>query len=785
LQSSVVWLNARQIAGFYHWLDPIPQLMVQKNLTGYGQVMEDDGATKNCVVLNVSTGKLSTGDCSTKQDFVCIEDTQLKPLFHSSEHVSVALRTNRPPILQSSQLPDLTLTCRAAFRNGSAFMEAIRGSYAYAYVWTKNDVYLNESFRSIQPEKVIERTTFSHSYASSQGHYRCGLKALPSGSTVWSNTVTVVLEAGRRPGVTGKTAAIRGPDGAPLRSASGPRAGVHVLFAILSRKSVLRILEAQDGLGRKLQRSVAAGTVSCPRVTQPGQRAAGRASLERPRPSAGRTERLCDPHRDREPGYADPRSRAYSSHGIYQTTARSVDCQSIACGLRKSRNRKRKGQEGAAEQMDRQKAHHRQVHVLFAILSRKSVLRILEAQDGLGRKLQRSVAAGTVSCPRVTQPGQAWPEALRKKGGKGELEISGTHVSELQGTPSHREALSSGAAARAPVKRERMSLVRRGQTGSLDPEEERTIVNRISTLLANPDSFLRRMVVPGTAEVYKYRILALMLRETRLNVNDQLVYIYLEDMRPVVRRCEGNFTVGASWGPVQGVCMMRPSQRTLDLKALSMEEVSSESMGATADRLQQLTTEKRSLDPLDIVYVAKTVENIASTGVVSRQVAQDVVTALDNVLNAEESTLQLSRSANSTNRLLGAMEEVSRRLDSDTVVFQRSVALGRISKFQPSTLGVAIHLDLEQRYNFVDARNLTQGTDVAFVFSKSNQFQLDRELSIGVMGSSSLFEDSFQPADDESSELVFEICSSVLLAKYENEEVDNVREPFSIYFKQS
>lgn len=66
------------------------------------------------------------------------------------------------------------------------------------------------------------------------------------------------------------------------------------------------------------------------------------------------------------------------------------------------------------------------------------------------------------------------------------------------------------------------------------------------------------------------RILALMLRETRLNVNDQLVYIYLEDMRPVVRRCEGNFTVGASWGPVQGVCMMRPSQRTLDLKALSM-----------------------------------------------------------------------------------------------------------------------------------------------------------------------------------------------------------------------
>ncbi|KAM7303583.1 adhesion G-protein coupled receptor G2 [Ixodes scapularis] len=334
---------------------------------------------------------------------------------------------------------------------------------------------------------------------------------------------------------------------------------------------------------------------------------------------------------------------------------------------------------------------------------------------------------------------------------------------------------------------------------SLDPEEERTIVSRISTLLANPASILRTMVVPGTAEVTSTEICFSETTKHDTGFLDTLSWpatavgslatsnetCIHEDMRPVVRRCEGNFTAGASWGPVQGVCLMQPSQRTLDLKALSMEEVSSESMGATADRLQQLTTEKRSLDPLDIVYVATTVENIASTGAVSRQVAQDVVTALDNVLNAEQSTLYLSRSANSTNRILGAMEQVSRRLDSDTVVFQRSVALGKISKFQESTLGVAIHLDLEQRYNFVDTRNLTQGTDVAFVFSKSNQFQLDRELNIGVMGASSLFEDSFQPTDDESSELAFEICSSVLLANYENEEVDNVREPFSIYFKQS
>lgn len=96
------------------------------------------------------------------------------------------------PILLSWQLPELTLRCRAAFINGTSLRSVPPGRFAY--VWTKNDIYLNESLNSIIPEKVSELTTFRYSNESSQGHYRCGVKALPSGKTVWSDIVTVVLE---------------------------------------------------------------------------------------------------------------------------------------------------------------------------------------------------------------------------------------------------------------------------------------------------------------------------------------------------------------------------------------------------------------------------------------------------------------------------------------------------------------------------------------------------------------------------------------------------------------
>ncbi|CAN8005031.1 unnamed protein product, partial [Ixodes hexagonus] len=1208
LQSSIVWLNARQIAGFYHWLDPIPQLVV--NHSGYGQVLEDDGAMNDCVTLNVSSGVLSTSVCSNKHDFVCIEDKQLpRPGFRlPGEHVNVVLRPNRPPILHSSQLPDLTLTCRAGFTNGSVFMEATRGSYAYAYVWTKNGIYLNETFRSIQPEKVSERTAFAHSYASSQGHYRCGLKALPSGSTVWSGTVTVVLEGElQQPSfdfdthprrsllakhilcfpvfrpystIPNSTVENSSTSRSSLVSKTSKTSSTSMSSSLTSKSSKLSFGKFRTSLGFEFERfrnfrtalrlefekfaifehrrvsnskcsevsntaEIRIGKVRiyCPswnldfirgytqhyvgavptipmcltkslelvprqckvnftssaklarfdfkqchyykaptleasefsqccifenitmtstskernsRLTWaqaaevcnrwhgflpvssttrpgewsglslkygyiqadsrgypdvldalkrsgllvpeivPGQSPSGKCFVIAPPPSAaarsgwlsgeGEPEPLADyPLTEDHVLYSTPCTgeRPFSCTLKYERGIRSLspcprrgwldwDSGNKCLWVNYTRTGFESAQEACASFGGQLATFKREVSYLTTIVLLLNEKGGLQKPDTYWMGLRRSTSgtyewidgeplttsnwhprtdyterAGQIRvnryyprhplelrwslgnaasrlpfiCEIPLKTGNAWlrvqmtraerrvtfrcnvsPEVLpgtiiwykdglgvkgnRLQTGTDDVvltEISATRDSPyLQGyywcegltvdrfrrvesrkqllrfsdvkslacslqlaqpmiqPPSYR-SLRSFTDFASVFRDDVLSIVQRTSHGyrpyevqvtsivegtnltafvnflvylkmplrvprSLDLEEERAIISQLSTSLANPDRELRKIVVPGTAVVSSTEICFPEVTQHEVGLMDTLSWpttavgslatsietCIHEDMRPVVRRCEGNFTVGAFWGPVQGICMMTPTQRTLDLKALSQEQVNNENMGATADQLKHLSAESESLDPLDVVYVAATVENIASTGAISRMVAENVVAALDNVRNAEESTLQLSRSANSTNRILGAMEGVSLRLDSDTVVFRGSVALGRISKSQPSTLGVAIHLDLEQTYSFEDQCSLpyatytlyAQGTDVAFVFSKSDQFQLDHELSIGIMGTSPLFEDSFQLVHDES-ELVPEICSSVLLANYEKQDVHNVREPFSIYFKQS
>ncbi|XP_070385625.1 uncharacterized protein [Dermacentor albipictus] len=194
LGSSYVWLNLRMIQGFFHWLDPIPQLFKQTYSSPYGDAIAAHNYHHGCAVLNTSSGAIETRPCDEQHPFVCIEDKQLRPLDVSGEAVSVELTSNQTPVLLSWNLPYLRLACRAQLRNGTVLREARPGSYAYAHVWTKNGVFLDHTYPSLQPEKVSEPNAYTHSNVSSQGRYRCGLKALPSGSIAWSNVVTVVLE---------------------------------------------------------------------------------------------------------------------------------------------------------------------------------------------------------------------------------------------------------------------------------------------------------------------------------------------------------------------------------------------------------------------------------------------------------------------------------------------------------------------------------------------------------------------------------------------------------------
>ncbi|XP_037523798.2 uncharacterized protein LOC119400987 [Rhipicephalus sanguineus] len=194
LGSSYVWLNMRMIQGFFHWLDPVPQLFRQKYNSAYGNEITSYSFHHGCAVLNTSVGSIETRPCDDKHQFLCIQDNLLRPRNVSDGALSVELRSDQSPILLSGNLPDLRLTCRAKSRNGMLLKEEWLGNYAYAHVWTKNGIFLDNTYPSLQPEKASELNAYIHSSPSSQGRYRCGLKALPSGRTVWSNVITVVLE---------------------------------------------------------------------------------------------------------------------------------------------------------------------------------------------------------------------------------------------------------------------------------------------------------------------------------------------------------------------------------------------------------------------------------------------------------------------------------------------------------------------------------------------------------------------------------------------------------------
>ncbi|KAH9380009.1 hypothetical protein HPB48_006173 [Haemaphysalis longicornis] len=101
---------------------------------------------------------------------------------------------SRSPILPSYNLPDLELTCQAFFGNGTMLSRAELVSYGYTFVWTKNGVYLNHTESSLSPVQLRELNVYTHTIESSQGAYRCGVKALPSGNIIWSQVVNVVLE---------------------------------------------------------------------------------------------------------------------------------------------------------------------------------------------------------------------------------------------------------------------------------------------------------------------------------------------------------------------------------------------------------------------------------------------------------------------------------------------------------------------------------------------------------------------------------------------------------------
>lgn len=327
--------------------------------------------------------------------------------------------------------------------------------------------------------------------------------------------------------------------------------------------------------------------------------------------------------------------------------------------------------------------------------------------------------------------------------------------------------------------------------------DEDSTITRLKAALLQPNEHLVKTlsVLPGTAEVFSTRLCSNITTDYSTGLHRTLHWPATAvgsiampdevcigaDNRPVVRLCEGNYTVGAYWGEIRGSCTVMPSRSTVDLKNLSMVYVTPRNVLPTTVHLQNLTSQAMDLEPQGVVYAATTLANIGSVRRLNREVAENVVSSLDNIINANATSLSLSRTANSTNMILHSMEEVSAGLESLGIVFDGSTALGKLPLGE-SLSGIALNPSGRNWYNFSRPEELTGGTDVAVMFprtgSESCGFEANNaNITLGLLSHSALF--------GSSSNALDVMCAPILLVRYEDCEVENSDQPYSFYFRDN
>lgn len=131
-------------------------------------------------------------------------------------------------------------------------------------------------------------------------------------------------------------------------------------------------------------------------------------------------------------------------------------------------------------------------------------------------------------------------------------------------------------------------------------------------------------------------------------------------------------------------------------------------------------------------------------------------------------------------RMLNVMEEMSAQLQSGTLVFHGSVAMGKPRL--ESTQGIAIRLEFEDSYSFVDPLTLTQGTDAAILFPNDLPMTQEDDVGVVIMHANTLLRSL---SDVRHDEMVSEVCSPILQVRYEGMNTRDLQEPVSLYFRTS
>ncbi|XP_022242223.1 uncharacterized protein LOC106460726 [Limulus polyphemus] len=156
---------------------------------------------------------------------------------------------------------------------------------------------------------------------------------------------------------------------------------------------------------------------------------------------------------------------------------------------------------------------------------------------------------------------------------------------------------------------------------------------------------------------------------------------------PVVRKCKGDFIVGASWRPVDGSCRGTLSKVSLALNDLSQVEVKKDNAFNVSSNMKNLTENHTIFQALDVYYVARIMEKISFINTVNVSTLHSIVHATDNILEIEESILESSqRKINATSMIVYALEKMLNRTQANVSLSLKQVAVSRSvnHQFQPA-----------------------------------------------------------------------------------------------------
>ncbi|XP_035222353.1 uncharacterized protein LOC118195202 isoform X2 [Stegodyphus dumicola] len=131
------------------------------------------------------------------------------------------------------------------------------------------------------------------------------------------------------------------------------------------------------------------------------------------------------------------------------------------------------------------------------------------------------------------------------------------------------------------------------------------------------------------------------------------------DGKAVQRKCLGDFNSGAYWGAVVDQCYERPTNLTVNLYKLSNRKITEDNILDSAKTLSKLTSSPEELEPIDINYIVRVLENIAKIPSTDPQVLHYAVQSVDGKPENHSVFFKKEISSSTSYRITNALESIA------------------------------------------------------------------------------------------------------------------------------